>query len=109
MKGMIGALVAIAAIGMLGTSIYSATQTGTITCMVTGKDRVSKPKGGSDMRIYTEDCDVLTVADSLLDVTWTSASLYSQIEIGKRYTFTYRGIRLPWLSMFPNIVKATAS
>lgn len=95
-------------IGSFVVSAVSASHTSTMTCTVADKDRVSKPNGGgSDMRIYTSDCDVLVVADSLLDARFDAASLYNKITAGKRYRFDVRGDRIPILSMFPNIITAT--
>lgn len=92
--------------GTLGVGIASAAHTETQTCTVESKDRSATKDGGSDMRIYTRDCGVLQVADSLLDVRFDSADMYASLQEGKRYEFNTRGWRLPALSMFPNIIQA---
>lgn len=92
--------------GMAVVGIEATTHTETITCTVESKDRASKPKGGSDMRIYTTDCGVLSVKDSLWDGNWSSADRFASIKEGKRYEFFTRGRRNPLLSWFPNIITA---
>lgn len=93
----------------IGLYVYSVSHTDTVTCTVTDKDRTQNSEGGSDMRVYTSDCGTLRVADSLLDGTWSSSDTYSSIEPGSAYTFNTRGIRVPFLSMFPNIVGVEAA
>lgn len=44
---------------------------------------------------------------NLLLVHYTSAELYGSIEVGKSYTVSTYGIRLPFFGQFPTIVKAT--
>ena len=71
-------------------------------CVVTGKDRVAT-EDGSDMRIYTENCGTLRVADSLVHMQFASADMYGSIMIGEAYTFEHFGYRIPILSAFPTI------
>lgn len=100
------ALVAILVVTGVGVGIWSNTKTDTMTCSVTDKDRTAKPKGGSDMRVYTSDCGTLQIADSIIEGRWDSADFYAKIEKGKRYEFRTRGVRVPFFSMFPNIITA---
>lgn len=96
-------LFALAVLGYTGVSNASVQER---ICTVTDKDRTTKVVDGSsssDMRIYTNDCGTLVVADSLLDFTFSSSDTYSSIETGETYTFTTRGWRVPFLSMFPNV------
>ena len=75
------------------------------SCTVTDKDRVTGTEGKSNMRVYTEQCGVLNVEDSLLDLQF----VFSSIKVGETYDFKTRGLRIPLLSMFPNIVSVTVS
>lgn len=79
----------------------------THTCTVTSKDRTTRPKGGSDARVYTADCGVLQVADAPFVGHFNSADTYAAITPGHRYVFDTLGYRVPWLSDFPNIISAT--
>ena len=93
-------------IGYAGYGIASFNHVETRTCTVESKDRTSKPKGGSDMRVYTIECGILEVGDSLLDGSFDASDRWQAIEEGERYRFTTRGWRVPPLSAFPNIIKA---
>lgn len=75
-------------------------------CVVTDKDRTSKSNGGSDMRVYTENCGNFTVADAWLKGEFSSSDTYAKIEPGHTYDFTTIGWRVPFFSMFPNILEA---
>jgi hypothetical protein len=78
------------------------------TCTVQQKDRTSTSDGGSDVRIYTSNCGVLTIADDMLQGRYNSADVYSMIEPGKTYTFKTVGWRNGFFSQFPNIVDVKA-
>lgn len=71
-------------------------------CVVVDKDRGA---GNGDMRVYTENCGVLIVADDTLTGQWNSADTYQRIEPGKTYDLTTRGYRIGWLSMFPKVIE----
>lgn len=96
-------LVVAAGAGVVWAVTVENTETG---CTVTGKDRAGNTSGQSDMRVYTEECGTFTVSDSILKGRWDSADTYAEIEQGERYTFRTAGIRVPVLSMFPNILEA---
>jgi hypothetical protein len=93
------------------TSITSATSTG---CVVTEKDRSTGYKGRSDMRVYAEGCNgssetkVFSVSDNWFAGQFASADTYGKIEVGKTYDFETRGMRVPIISSFENIVGVTA-
>lgn len=89
----------------ISLGVANALHVNEVTCTVTDKDRTAKSEGGSDMRLYTEECGTLRVADSLLDGHWSSSDTYASIEPGNTYNFTTRGFRIPLLSMFPNVVE----
>lgn len=103
----IGAIAILLTIGVLTLSLVSALHTDTMTCTVEDKDRTTNRDGKSDARLYTEDCGVLRVGDSLFSWTFSSADTYASIEEGKTYDVKTRGLRIPFFSMFPNVVEAT--
>lgn len=90
--------------GIIGAVSYTTVETK--TCTVVDKDRVADRDGKSNMRVYTSDCGVFEVRDSLIDGLWNSSDLYSSIQADERYTITARGIRIPFFSMLPGIIKA---
>lgn len=76
-------------------------------CVVTDKDRTSDSKGNSDMRIYTENCGVFAVQDAIWIGHNNSADTFNAIKVGGTYDLETLGFRVPALSDFPNIIKAT--
>lgn len=100
------ALAVLLVVGFVGLGLARNGSEETCTSVVTDKDRAKDQDGHSDMRIYTDDCGVLRVKDELWVGQLDSADIYAHIKVGKTYTFTTRGWRVPWLSQFPNIVKA---
>jgi hypothetical protein len=98
-------------ITMYGAVAVSGTSTG---CVVKDKDRSTGYKGRSDMRVYTEGCNgssegkVFQVSDNWFAGQFASADTYAKIEVGKTYNFETRGMRIPILSTFENIVGVTA-
>ena len=94
-------------IGVTGAVTVSSRHTE--TCTVDSKDRTSVSDGNgsshSDARVYTTDCGVLRVKDSIWAWNWHSADTYASIKAGKRYEFTVQGFRIPFFSKFPNIIE----
>lgn len=91
----------------IGGGIYVSTRTSTEgPCTVQSKDRAGKSDGSSSMRVYT-DCGVFSVEDSILSGRFSSADAYAALEPGQTYRFDTRGMRIPFLSQFPNIITAT--
>ena len=78
-------------------------------CTVTEKDRTTTREGGSDARVYTENCGVFQVGDALFKGHFRSADVYASIDVGKTYDFTTIGFRAGPLSMFPNIIEVNQS
>lgn len=105
-KAIIGVAVVIvlALLVWYGVSYYTEdVHTG---CVVTDKDRArSSESGGSDARVYTKNCGVFHVSDAMLKGHFNSADTYSSIKVGHTYDFTTIGFRVPFLSMFPNIIE----
>lgn len=102
--GLVAAGVIFAAVG--GAAYASSGQD--MTCTVTDKDRTTKVVDGNsstDVRIWTEDCGVLKMDDSLIGMSFDTADKYGQIKVGQTYDFHTFGWRVPVFSMFPNITK----
>lgn len=76
-----------------------------MTCTVNDKDRSTDSEGKSIYRVYTDECDVLEVSDTIASPD--SASRFNKIKVGQRYRFETRGTRRAWASTFPNIITAT--
>lgn len=74
------------------------------TCTVEDKDRAGRD---GEMRVYTDDCGNLRVADALFKRNFHASDTYREIEVGRTYEFTTIGFRIPFLSEFPNIIEAS--
>jgi|ERR1044072_6811404 hypothetical protein len=111
MEDNFGILIGIAAVlfivGAVVVWVASVSHIEHRTCTVSEKDRARNSDGGSDARVYTEECGVLKVADSYTQGHLNSADTYSQIKPGQKYDFKLQGYRIPIFSQFPNIVEAT--
>lgn len=76
------------------------------SCVVESKDRTRDQNGESDARIYTENCGTFQVKDDMLRGHFSSADTYGKLDEGATYDFRTTGYRVPFLSMFPNIIEA---
>lgn len=81
-----------------------------ITVTVTDKQVKRNPSSGIDeYLIFCKDSSgeiiVLRNEDSFLKGKFNSSDFYGKIEIGSSYRFTICGKRIPFLSMYPNIIE----
>jgi hypothetical protein len=103
----LGLAIAFVVVALGGTIALWSSSGQDRVCTVTDKDRTSVVRDGSvssQMRVYTEECDVLEVKDLPFWV-WDSASIYNKIQPGETYRFTTYGWRVPLLSGFPVITE----
>lgn len=77
----------------------------TVTVTVSEKESVAV-NGGHEYRIYT-DKEVLVNSDEWLKGKWNSADVYNQIHEKQTYRMKVYGWRIPFLSMFRNILEVT--
>lgn len=77
----------------------------TVTVTVSEKESVAVG-GGHEYRIYT-DKEVLVNSDEWLKGKWNSADVYNQIHENQTYRMKVYGWRIPFLSMFRNILEVT--
>ena len=75
---------------------------------VTDKQIKTEDKHGKYL-VYTKDENnnvlVMEVTDTVWRWRFNSSDEYASIEIGKTYNFIVCGQRIPFLSMYPNILK----
>ena len=79
----------------------------TITITVTDKERVMQGSGenaSSKYLVFTET-EVFENTDCLVLWKFNSSDVYGQLEIGETYQVQVYGWRIPFLSMYRNIVK----
>lgn len=77
----------------------------TMTCHVVDKDHIYTDQEGAIYRVYTDNCDVLEIRDSIFFTGFDSASKYAKIIPGVTYKFATRGYRVPLVSIFPLITR----
>lgn len=83
---------------------YSSSETVEIT--VKDKDRITTGSGeniDSKFIVYTEN-EVFENTDSWLFVKFSSSDLQNKLEVGETYTVKVAGWRVPFLSMYRNII-----
>jgi hypothetical protein len=85
---------------IIGLSIYTHTETGTFT--VKGKENVIQNKS-SKYLVYT-DVTTYEITDSWIHWRWDSSDVYGNMQVGKTYTATLQGYRVPFLSMYQNVI-----
>jgi hypothetical protein len=75
------------------------------TFTVTGKENVKDGKSGKYL-VYT-DKTTYEITDSWYHWRWDSSDVYGKLQVGKTYTATLQGYRVPFLSWYPNIISPT--
>lgn len=83
---------------------YSSSDTVEIT--VKDKDRITTGSGesiDSKFIVYTEN-EVFENTDSWMFVKFSSSDLQNKLEVGETYTVKVAGWRVPFLSMYRNII-----
>lgn len=91
--------------GLIVEPLWENSNERTITATVT--DKHPSPDSGEYLIFCVDalgETIVLRNEDSLLKGKFNSSDFYGKIEIGKTYKFTIVGSRVPFLSMYPNII-----
>jgi len=94
-----------AALAMIFGVWYAYGTDDTRVCTVTDKDRVLNSEGNSQMRVYTEECGVFEVSDTVFRGVFNSADIFNEIQPGSTYEIYHYGWRIPVLSQFPTILE----
>lgn len=94
------------AVALLSLTACSHVNIATNECKVTGKESISG-KETHQYRLYTS-CGTYVIEDQLTRFNFSSADIYGSIEVGKTYTITSSGYRVPFLSMFKAVNSITA-
>ena len=98
-------LVGVLTVGFIGFATFNSLAIkNTDTCTVESKERAISGDSSTKL-IYTEECGVLSVDDSILHGKFNSADTYGEIKEGSTYVFETRGARNGLFSMFPNIIE----
>ena len=74
-----------------------------ISCSIVSKERVAS-ENSSKYLIYCED-EVLENTDSFWGWKWNSSDFYRDLQEGQEYRLKVYGWRVPFFSMYRNILK----
>lgn len=86
------------------TVLYQTTRDETVATVVKSERVCESGKDGEcKYMIFTKD-EVLENSDSLLNMKFNSSDYYANIEVGKTYEFYVVGWRVPFFSMYRNIL-----
>ena len=100
-------ILVVLAIGISVTAVTSFNDTEYIVT-VTDKERVVGGESSSYL-VFTEDKHgnviVFENTDNLLRWKWDSSNVQGQLKVGETYKLTVVGYRVPFLSMYQNIIK----
>ena len=86
-------------------ALHEETQTG---CRVTDKDirGLNTDQDTQPPRVYTS-CGTFEISDVPLAGHFSAGDVYGQLEEGETYSLVSRGWRVPFLSIFPSIIKVS--
>jgi hypothetical protein len=73
-----------------------------VTFTVTGKECV-KGDNSSTYLVFT-DKTTYQIDDTWIHWRWDSSDVYGRIQANKTYTADLQGYRIPFMSMYPNII-----
>ena len=85
---------------------YGNEQEYTVTVNKTERTTEIHGKTSSSYYLIFTDKGVFQISDQLLKWKFNSSDIYGSIKQDSIYEIETTGYRLPWLSMYPNIVKA---
>lgn len=96
-------VIVLAIVGRVGFSVVNNfhTESG-VVFTVSNKENVVHNKS-SKYLVYT-DKTTYEITDTWLHGRWNSSDVYGKITTGKTYTCTLQGYRVPFFSMYPNII-----
>lgn len=112
MKKWIVALILVIIVGFLAIEAGLNFNDTAYDVTVTRVERVVTTENGeidSKYLVYCEKADggviVFKNTDNILRGKWNSSDIYGRIKEGNSYRFTVIGVRIPFLSMYQNIIK----
>ena len=75
-----------------------------IIIKVVNKERITTQEGNGKYLIFTEN-EVFENTDDLFLLKFNSSDLYNQLKVNKNYKVKVIGWRIPFFSMYRNIIK----
>lgn len=90
----------------IGVTVASYLNEQTQTCTVQDKYAINNRDSATKFRVETS-CGVMEVQDAWFKMKFDSADRYANLDINNNYELTTIGFRVPFLSMFPNIIEVS--
>jgi hypothetical protein len=106
MKGIIGIII-IGILASVGYTVAYYSSGETIEVTVTDKERIVESEGDgvtSKYLVFTES-EVFENEDALFLGKWNSSDVQGKLKVGETYTVKVIGWRVPFFSMYRNIVE----
>lgn len=104
-QGFVGAVLAVVGVLLLFLLplmyVYGTQQDRTVT--VNKSERIVESDGSARYLVFAKE-EVFQNKDSFLRLKFNSSDVYNQLENGKSYTCDTYGWRIPFFSVYPNIV-----
>lgn len=98
-------LVGVLGIATAPSAFYAHSTGGELTATVTEKERVCETKGSECKWMILTDEMAFKNADSLWHLKFSSTDVQAKVKVNEEYRFTYYGWRIPFLSVYPNIIE----
>jgi len=102
MRGIFGLVIAMF-LGMVAFSAVKNYHVSTYTITVQDKERVCENKHECSYLIFT-DKGVFENTDTIWHLKWDSSDFYNDLHVGKVYEVEAVGWRVPFFSMYKNII-----
>src|SRR6056297_850388 len=88
--------------GLLAAAYYSSAEETQITVV----EKITKYHGGDEKYLVsTESGEIFEIADTIAFLRFDSSNVYFSLEEGQTYTCKVAGWRIPFLSMYRNIIE----
>lgn len=106
-KKFIAVFFAVAAVASMTVpgAFYAHGTGGELTATVTEKERVCERGGGECKWMVLTDEMAFKNTDSFWHFKYSSTDVQAKVKVNEEYRFTYYGWRVPFLSVYPNIVE----
>jgi len=104
-KGVAVLIVAVVVLGAIALLLAPFLTSDTVTITVVDKERIVGRDGESSKYLVFTEAEVFENTDCLVLGKFNSSDVYGQLEIGETYRVEVYGWRIPFLSMYRNIVK----
>lgn len=89
---------------LIPNAAYQYLTIDTSTGIVQHKERICDNGEACYWMVFTDQGEYIN-SDTLLHLKWDSTTLQRKIPMNEEVTFTHYGWRVPFLSMYPNIIE----